>query len=324
MGFEDGADHFDGGAAGFGVAKGGAVFFNGGDELAAGGEVTPDVFAEIGEGFLGGETVAVNGLPGLAGAAGVEGAAEAEVGEGFGVDTEVDDAFIADELETEAGVASASVLDGVKEQREAVFHLEAGMDFVAGEGTDAFRAFEDMGFGDGLAILVEAGGAGFGGTHEDGGEVKEMATEHPKIERAAAGVLFASAADFEQAADGSFGDKFLAGLEGGVVAVAVGEREFGVGLGTGGDDFIRLLGAAAEGFLHVNAAGTGLGGGEDHGVMLIDVTWSDRDDVGFDLGEHDGVVEEAVFDLELGLRGCEALGVGISDGDDLGLREVLP
>ena len=324
VGFEDGADHFDGGAGGFGIAEWGAVLFDGGDEVAAGGCVGGDVFAEVGNGFAFGEAVAVDGLPGLGVGAGVKGAAEAEVGEGFGVDAEVDDALVADELEAEAGVAGAGVLDGVEEEGEAVFHFEAGVDFVSGEGTDAFGAVDDMGFGDGLTILVEAGGAGFGGAHEDGGEVEEVAAEDPEVEGAAAGVFFAPAANFEESADGAGGDEFLAGLEGGVVAVAVGEGEFGVGLGAGGDDFVGLLRAAAEGFLHVDAAGAGLGGGEDHGEVLVDVAGADGDEVGFDLVEHGGVVGVGAVEFEFGLGGSEAFGVGIGDGDDLGLCEVLP
>ena len=116
VGFEDGADHFDGGAGGFGVAEWGAVLFDGGYEVAAGGGVGGNVFAEVRDGFFGGEAVAVDGLPGLGGGAGVEGVAEAEVGEGFGVDAEIDDACVADELEAEAGVAVAGVLDGVEEE----------------------------------------------------------------------------------------------------------------------------------------------------------------------------------------------------------------
>ena len=324
MGFEDGADHFDGGAGGFGVAEWWAVLFDGVDEVAAGGGVGGDVFAEVWDRFFGGEAVAVDGLPGLGGGAGVEGVAEAEVGEGFGVDAEVDDACVADELEAEAGVAVAGVLDGVEEEGEAVFHFEAGVDFVAGESADAFIAVGDMGFGDGLAILEEACGAGFGGAHEDGGEVEEVAAEDPEVEGAAAGVFFASATDFEESADGAFGDEFLAGAEGGVVAVAVGEGEFGVGLGAGGDDFVGLLRAAAEGFFHVDATGAGLGGGEDHGEVLVDVAGADGDEVGFDLVEHGGVVGVGAVDFEFGFGVSEAFGIGVGEGDDLGIGEVLP
>ena len=323
MGFEDGADHFDGGATGFGVAKGGAVFFDGGDEIESGGEVAADLFAEVGDGFFGGEAVAVDGLPGLGGGAGIEGAAATQMGEGFGVDAEVDDALGADELNAETSVARAGVLHGVEKQGKPAFHLEASMGFIAGERTNAFRPLRHVGLGDGLAVLIKAAGAGFGGTEENAGEVEKMTTEDPEVEGAAAGVFLAPTARFEQTADGTFHDEFLHGLQGRVIAVAMGKGELGIAFGAGGDDFIRLLGAAAKGFLHVNAARSGSGGCEDHGVMLIDVTRANGDEVRFDLVQHGGVVEEAVFDLKLGLRCREAFGVGIGDGDETHPVETL-
>ena len=134
MGFKDGADHFDGGATGFGVAEWGTVFFDGGDEIESGGEVAADLFAEVGDRFFGGKAVAVDGLPGLGGGAGIEGAAATQMGERFGVDAEVDDALGANELNAETSVARAGVLHGVEEQGEPAFHLEASMGFIAGAG----------------------------------------------------------------------------------------------------------------------------------------------------------------------------------------------
>lgn len=95
----------------------------------------------------------MDGLPGLGSGAGVEGVSAAKVCDGFGVDAEVDDACLADELETEAGVTVARVLDRIKEEREAVRHFEAGVDCIASEGTDAFGTICNMGLVDGLAIL---------------------------------------------------------------------------------------------------------------------------------------------------------------------------
>jgi hypothetical protein len=326
VGFEDGADHFDGGATGFGVAQGGAIFLDGSDEVETGGGVGGDVSAEVGEGFFGGESVAVDGEPGLGGGAGVEGAAAAEVGKGFGVNAEVDEALGADELKAEAGVSGAGVLDGVEEEREAVFHFEAGVRLVTGEGADAFGAVDDAGLGDGQAVLEESAGAGQRPAHENGGEVKEVAAEDPEVEGAAAGVLLATGAGFEEAADGAVGDEFLAGLERGVVAIAVGDGEAGAAFFAGGDDFISLLGAAAEGFFDVDAAGAGAGGGEDHGVMLVDVAGTDGDEVGFDLLEHGGIGGKSLVGgkAELLAGGVEAGSVGISDSDEAGAGEMLP
>ncbi len=156
---------------------------------------------------------------------------------------------------------------------------------------------------------------------------KRFRTCEPRTQRsraAAALVLFAATADFEELADGAVGNEPLHGGDGGVIAVAVGEGETDTRFVARGGHFIGLGKGAAVGLFHVDAARAGRGGGEDEIAVLIYMTRADGDDVGRGLGEHFAVVGEGEVELEPRFGFGEAGGISIGDGDEFGLGHPFP
>ena len=109
-----------------------------------------------------------------------------------------------------------------------------------------------------------------------------------------------------------------------MVAVAVGDGDFGAVFFAGGDKAVRLGGRAAKGFLKVDAHGSGLDGSERHVVMLICVTGADGDEPGFHLSQHLAVISESLVDLEFGQFLFQPSFIFVSDRDDFRLGNLEP
>lgn len=120
MGFEDGADHFDGFTPLLCIARGSTVFANGVHQVPAGGFVGGELFAEVCDRLRLTNAAGGDGLP-LARPlfSGIEGAAGEQMRERLAIDAKIDDPFRADELQAECRLLGAGVLNRVEEQRHA-------------------------------------------------------------------------------------------------------------------------------------------------------------------------------------------------------------
>ena len=153
-----------------------------------------------------------------------------------------------------------------------------------------------------------------------------MRAEHPEIERAAAGIFLAAGADLEKSSDRSLLDEFGDHGEDGVIAVAMGDREFGPAFFAGGDDGIGLDEVAAKGFLDVEPFRPCLDRGEDHVVVLVDVARTDRNEFGLHRREHFAVagVGGVRAELEPLDRFGSSLFRRIGNADDVSLGQAQP
>ena len=141
MRFKNRQSHFDNGASVAIRAERGAVFHDRVDEVAAGTLVSGDEGLDVGNGLWLVDPSARDRDPLLRIGGRTEGAPLIILGERLGVGAEIDHALGADELQPESGFPLSGTGDGVEEDGDAFFRLEARVDFIPGEGSDAFGAF---------------------------------------------------------------------------------------------------------------------------------------------------------------------------------------
>ena len=108
------------------------------------------------------------------------------------------------------------------------------MQFVAGQGPEAFVTVFHVRADDGLAILKHPGRAGEWLAAEVVDEIQHVRAEHPQIFAAAAPVAFAASADFENLAEMSVSNKLVDHREHGMPAIAMGDGDFGAVFFAGG------------------------------------------------------------------------------------------
>ena len=161
---------------------------------------------------------------------------------------------------------------------------------------------------------------------EVGHQVEHMAAEHPEIFASAAVILLAAGPDLEHLADPARFDQVAGHQVGGGMAVDEGEAELCLGLGAGGDHRIGLGGRSHEGLLHEDAPGAGLGRGDRHLGVAVEVSGADGHDVGLHGGEHLAPVAEARFGGEgMPLGGGGQPGrIVVGRGHHLGDLQILP
>jgi len=150
-------------------------------------------------------------------------------------------------------------------------------------------------------------------------QIQYMSSEDPQILGTSTLISLATAAYFQRFADGAFRDEFVDRLQGGMVAVAVGDSDFYATAIGGCDDLIGFLRGAAKRFLHVDALRTGVDGRQGHFEVLVRVSWADRDHVGLDRLEHFAVVGKTCGRMQPRGGGGESRRVRIRNSDDLRL-----
>ena len=331
VGCEGGADHFDGHRGFVDVAEWLSVVVDRFDEVSGGGEMVADFVPQVLMGFWEADAGGADRDPGAWFFGRGEGVAGDEMGEGILVAVEIDDPFAADELQSERGIAGPVVGDRVEVGDEGIrafgrvwFEFVSGMHFVSGEWAETFVAVTDVVGGDGLAVLAEDGRAGLGGSAEEVHQVEHVGAEHPQVFGPAAAVSFSPAADFEWAADESFVDETADHGEGRVIAIPVGDGEFGTGGIACGDDLVRFGGGSAKRLFDVDRFGAGADRGDRHVTVLVGVSGTNRDDFGAGFVQHFLVVGVPVVDSEAFLGGLQSGGIGVGDRDDFGVVEFQP
>ena len=198
------------------------------------------------------------------------------------------------------------------------------MDLVADDEPDAFVARSDIRLGRQPAFDEDGRLARDSRTGEESREVEAMPAEHPKVQSAAALVLFATDAHFLELADLTGCDELLHDIDDGVVTVAVSDGYPHALFGAQLHDLIGLGQSTHKGFLDIDSLHARFDGGDDHVAMLMDMPWADGSDVGLGLSQHDLVVGVSLHAAETLGRIRQSLGVGIGDSDDLGLRNLQP
>jgi hypothetical protein len=123
--------------------------------------------------------------------------------------------------------------------------------------------------------MKNGGRTGLGRACQKTGQIKEMGSEYPKIQRAAPVVFLASGTKFQEGAEVAVLEDFFGEGKCRVISVAVRNGQRRTFCAAKSEDFIGLFQGADKRFFDVDAAGSGMEGGGDPGVVMVDVSGTD-------------------------------------------------